>query len=126
MTFGEALRHELIQIVKLNQKVFPIVAPEATGKPFLIYQREDIEFKKTLSGTMNKANAVYILTLITDSYSEKEAIEVEVKDKLLSFLQRTIGDEGPYIQNITVRLGQEGYVLEADSLTSKIRLEVNY
>jgi hypothetical protein len=126
VTFGEALRYELIQIEKLTNKVFPIVAPEATGKPFLIYQREDVEFKKTLNGTTNKANAVYNLTLITDIYSEKEAIEDEVKDKLLSFIFRNIGDGGPYVQNVTVRLLQEGYVFENDSLTSKIRLEVNY
>lgn len=126
MTFGEALRYELIQIEKLNKKVFPIVAPEATGKPFLIYQRVNIDFRKTLSGTSNKADGAYILTLVTDSYSEKEEIEEEVKNKCLSFLFRNIGDGGPYVNDVTVKLLDEGYVYEVDSFTSKIRLEVNY
>lgn len=126
MTFGEALRAELIQVDKLDKKVFPIVAPEGAGNTFLVYKRVDTEFKKTLSGTSNKCHAIYELTIVTNNYAEKEYIEENVKNKILSFLDRSIGEDGPYIQNVTARFLSENYSFEPDLLTSSIRIEVDY
>lgn len=126
MKFGEALRHEIIQIPKLDKKVFPVVAPSKIGQPFLVYQREEMDFKKVMAGTTDKATAVFILTLVAKDYPEKEEVEEEVRLKLLSFLGRSIGDGGPLIQNVTVKYLPEGYDLQVDAITSKIRLEVNY
>jgi len=126
MTFGEALRHELIQIPQLSQKVFPIVAPEGVKSPFLVYKREEAEGKKTLSGTSNKVHATYELILVTGDYAEKEAIEELIKLRVLSFYGRNIGENGPFIQNETFKLLGEAYSLEADSFTSQMRLEADY
>jgi hypothetical protein len=126
MTFGEALRSELIQIEKLNEKIFPVVAPGDAVAPFLAYRRADSEFKKTLSGTSNKAHAIYSLTLLTKNYAEKEELESQIIEKLLNFQSRNIGISGPYIQNVTIRLTDENYAFEPDLLSSSLRLEVDY
>lgn len=126
MTFGEALRFELIQIPQLNNKVFPVIAPASTESAFLVYKRKNVDYKKTLSGRTNLANAIYELSIVTNSYAEKEEIESLITVIIMSFLNRNIGDNGPYIQDVTFRLQEEIYAFEPDLISSTIQLEVIY
>lgn len=126
MTFGEALRSELIQIEKLYNKVFPIIAPQKTIVPFLVYRREIAEDKNTLRGISGSISSNYTLSLQANSYAEKEELEELIKIKANSFLGRTIGNNGPYIQAVGCTLLGEGYVEELNVYSSVIRIEVDY
>jgi len=50
MTFEAALRTELMTITSLNNKVFPMRAPEGTEAPYLIYTTTLGDYDKSLEG----------------------------------------------------------------------------
>lgn len=126
MNFSEALRHGLIQIDKLNQTVFPIVAPEEASSPFLVYKRQEVDWKKVLSGRSDKEHAIYQLILVSSSYAEKEELETLLSGKIQSFLFRNIGDDGPMIRDLDFKYLNEEYSIETDLFTSTMQIEVDY
>ena len=124
MDFEQALRAELVTITNLQNKVFPLNAPEGTSTPFLIYQKVNMAIIKTMDGTSYARNALYEIDLIAKSYSELQSLMVSVKNKLISFQGRTIGTNGSYIQNVTIENIVELY--EPQPLFYRINMETRF
>lgn len=124
MDFEQALRAELMTITNLQNKVFPLNAPEGTSTPFLIYQKVNMAIIKTMDGTSYTRNALYEIDLIAKSYSELQSLMVSVKNKLISFQGRTIGTNGSYIQNVTIENIVELY--EPQPLFYRINMEARF
>lgn len=102
VNFEQALHAELTTINNLNQKVFPLFAPEDTNAPFLIYQKLRVDFIKTFDGTTTTREGRFELDIITATYSDLQVLLADVKNKLVSFESRTIGTNGPFVQAITI------------------------
>jgi hypothetical protein len=127
MNFDEALRAELITIPALNNKVFPLFAFKDTTEPYLVYRRGLVDFEKTLSGTSkSKIEANYELVLVTESYAELQKNSSDVVEKIVSFLDREIGDSGPHIRNLTLRITGDTYEPEIDKFRCDLELKVSY
>lgn len=127
MTFEEALRTELITVKELNNKVFPLVAPEKTVTPYLVYRRGLTDFEKTLAGiSRGKVDGSYELVLVTDNYSDIQRISSGVIDKLISFLGREIGFSGPCISNMTVKIIGDTYEPEIDKFRCDMQISISY
>jgi hypothetical protein len=101
MNFEEALRAELGTIEGLQNKVFPLNAPEGTKTPFMIYVSSEGIQDKTLQGYLNSKEVDCEIYILADSYTELKRVIKEVLLKITSFPGRVIGDDGPYIQNVT-------------------------
>lgn len=126
MTFEEGLRVELKQITELDNKVYPIVAPEVVKPPFLVFKKQNLKFVKTLSGHSTKAEGVYILTLIVNDYEELQILQENIKNKIISLLFKNVGDSGPYIQDIDITFNGDNYVVNPSAIKSDIMINVNY
>lgn len=124
MDFEQALRAELVTITNLQNKVFPLNAPEGTSTPFLIYQKTNTAIIKTMDGTSYTRNALYEIDLIARTYSDLQTLMVAVKNKLISFQGRTIGTNGSYIQNVTIENIVELY--EPQPLYYRLNLEARF
>lgn len=126
MNFEQSLRHELTEINSLKDKVFPIVAKEGTKSPFLVYKRKNTTFRKTLNGTSTKAIGEYHLMVVASDYAELQSMTEDVKTKILSFWDRNVGMDGPYIDDINIELGEEEFVYEANLIGTTIKINVEY
>lgn len=128
LNFDEALKIELETIPEFLKKAFPLVAPLKTNPAFCVYQKVSIEWKKTLSGTLNKATGVYNITVLASNYTQLQEMAELTANKLMSFFQRRIGSasEGPYIENVTVKNTGDRYETENDLYRSDLQLTVNY
>jgi hypothetical protein len=115
MTFEEALRAELITIEELNNKVFPLKAPEGTEAPYLIYVSSEGRNDKGLDGFYNSKEVQIELNIIHDRYSRMKALSRLVVNKLKNFEKRHIAETGPFIQEVTFENdGVELYEHEVD------------
>ena len=122
MTFEEGLVKELSEVIK----TYPLVAPEGVATPFLTYKKNNVEFKKTLSGTSNKVTGEYNLVIVAKKYEELQRLEETVSKALLDVYQKNIGDNGPYIENLTVKLTGDNYIVDTDEYVGNINLKINY
>ena len=59
MTFDKALRLKLKEIKELNNKVYPVIAPEGVRPPFLVYRKSRSKLSKDLSGIINDIESTY-------------------------------------------------------------------
>lgn len=126
MNFEEALRYELSEIPEASNKVFPLFAPKETGAPFLVYKKAGLSFRKTLGGTLNKAQGNYVLSIVTSSYAELQSLTTNTINKLLSFQSRAIGLDGPIISNITAEITGDSFEPEVELFVTEIIVKVEY
>ena len=123
MTFEEGLVKEF---TNNNIKIFPLGAPEGSIAPFVVYQKNKLEFLKSLGGELEKANGEYSLVLVCKNYNDLHATTLKIKDILLNTIWDKIGGEGPYIENISISISGDTYVYETDEYTTRISVQVNY
>lgn len=112
MDFEPALVEELKSIPELENRIYPLFAPEATkynGVPYLIYGSSEGIRDKSLDGYMNSKEVRAELNVVTESYGELKSITKQVIDLLVSFEQRTIGTNGPYIKELEYQMPIEIY-----------------
>jgi hypothetical protein len=102
VNFEQGLRNELITISNLNNKVFPMIAPELTSSPYLIYSKTKVEYIKTFSGTQTTRAAVFEFDLLAQTYTLLQDLIVDVKNKLISIENRNIGSTGPFIESVHI------------------------
>ncbi len=112
MDFEQALRAELISLSNLNNKVFPIFAPEQTPTPFVIYSKQSVDLLGTMDGMSKTRIGRYEIDLVTQTYESLQALINSVKNKLLTFQGRKIGTNGPFVQAVLVDNVTELYVTE--------------
>lgn len=100
MTFEEALTQELDAIPELTGKVYPI---SATGKkaPYAQYISSFGVQDKEFGGYMVSKSVDAELNIITGSYEELKPLMAAVIGILTSFEGRVIGQNGPYIQELS-------------------------
>jgi hypothetical protein len=101
MDFEQALVYELSTINGISGKVFPQAAEEGTLAPFVIYISSDGEKIMTLSGPTNMTELSCEIHVVTESYEQLKSLTKAVLDRLRSFFQRAIGENGPYIKSIS-------------------------
>lgn len=102
MEFEQALRTELASISGLNNKVFPVVAPDGTVPPFLVYYKASGGLIKTLSGTTKMRNGMYEIDILAKTYADLQTTFNAVKAKCLSFAGRTVGTSDILVQDVTI------------------------
>ena len=115
MTFEEALRTELITIEELNEKVFPLTAPEGTEAPYLIYVSSRGRHDKALEGFQKSKTVSVEINVIHDRASKMRALARQVKALIMGMEKRRIANEGPFIEEaIFENEGTELYEHEVD------------
>jgi tRNA(His) 5'-end guanylyltransferase len=126
MTFEEALRAELSIISSLTNKVFPLTATEGTKAPYVIYVSAPAIKDKSLIGYLNSNQVDCEINILHNTYRElKELIDLVI-DKLLSFQDRSIGESGPFIKDITYQTSPEMYEKEVSLYRSVIDIKVKF
>lgn len=82
--------------------VYPMIAPDNSLAPFVVYTKSKIEYMKTLDGTSHTRQGWYDIDLIDKTYQGLQAKFALVKAKLLSFARQRIGVDGPFVQDVTM------------------------
>lgn len=115
MTFEEALRTELITIEELNEKVFPLTAPEGTEAPYLIYVSSRGRHDKSLEGFQKSKSVSVEINVIHDRASKMRALARQVKTVIMGMEKRRIAETGPFIEEVIFENeGTELYEHEVD------------
>lgn len=105
MNFEAALTQELKNIAALEDRVYPLAAPETPHdltKPYLIYSSsEGLRTKEIGNGYHSGKSVRGEINVIAKRYADIKSITSEVIELLVGMEQRTIGTGGPFIQEIT-------------------------
>jgi len=112
MSFEPALAQELKTIPELQNRVYPLDAPEANaeqGVPYLIYASSEGLRDKTLSGYLESKEVRGELNIIAKRYGDMKAITKKVVALLVGFEGRRIGSGGPYIEAVEYQMPVELY-----------------
>jgi len=115
MSFEPALVQELKTITALENRIYPLTAPEATasnGVPYLIYASSEGLKDKTLGGHLESKEVRAELNIIAKKYSDMKAITKQVITLLITFEGRQIGTDGPFIEELTYQMPVEMYESE--------------
>lgn len=97
----KALRYELNKIPELTNKIFPTNAPEGVNPPYLVYITRQRPLKD-LGGTTKDREAYVMLNVLCSSYAQMKEITSKVEKLVISFPLRKIGENGPYIEDVTL------------------------
>lgn len=125
--FEPALVQELKTITALENRIYPLTAPEATasgGVPYLIYASSEGLRDKTLGGHLNSKEVRAELNIIAKKYSDMKAITKQVIALLITFEGRQIGTDGPFIEELTYQMPVEMYESEPGLYRCIIELSV--
>lgn len=101
MDFEQALTFELQAITGLAGKVFPQKAEEDTKPPFVVYISSEGERIMTLSGPSDMTELTCEIHVVAESYENLKVLTKAVIDRIATFFQRVIGQDGPKIKSIT-------------------------
>jgi len=110
--FEPALVQELKTITALENRIYPLTAPEATassGVPYLIYASSEGLRDKTLGGHLESKEVRAELNIIAKRYGDMKAITKQVIALLIGFEGRQIGVDGPFIEELTYQMPVEMY-----------------
>lgn len=103
-----ALRYELNQISEITNKIFPTNAPEGQKPPYLVYMVRKRPLK-TLEGITKDRECNVMLNIFGGSYFEMKSITKKIEDLIITFPLRVIGDNGLYVQDLTIDEMSETY-----------------
>lgn len=126
MNFEQAMKSEVESIPGLENKVFPMVAPESVNTPFLIYRKKRIEYTKTLDGFTGNADVDYDIFLASDDYATLQSLNTLLTNKLQGFLSRQIGSGGPTIMDLVITQLEDVYDQNVDKLIAQINIKASY
>jgi len=101
MDFEQAMVYELQTITGLSGKVFPSAPEEGTQAPYVVYNSSEGEPIMTLGGPTNMTELSCEIHVITESYEQLKSLTKAVLDRIRSFFQRAIGQNGPHIRSIS-------------------------
>jgi hypothetical protein len=101
MDFEQAMVYELQAINGLSGKVFPSAPEEGTVAPYVVYSSSEGEPIMTLCGPTDMTELSCEIHVITESYEQLKSLTKAVLDRIRSFFQRVIGQNGPLIRSIS-------------------------
>lgn len=115
MTFEAALRAELMTITSLNNKVFPMRAPEGTEAPYLIYTTTLGDYDKSLEGWHKSKGVTVELNVIHARAADVRSLAAQVMVLVMGFEGRQLASTGPLINEIVFEgEGVELYEAQVD------------
>lgn len=107
---------------KVGAKVYPIVAPESTTFPFIVYTRSNAYAANvTKDGWLND-NASFQITVVSDKYDESCEIADEVRD---TFENCKISNDDLSIENIRMTSVSEAFSEDTYTQTLYFDCEAN-
>jgi len=125
MDFEQALCYEIQTINGLSGKVFPQQAEEDTQPPFVVYVSSDGEKIMTLGGPTNMTELNCEIHVVAESYEQLKSLTKAVLDRIRSFFQRAIGQNGPTIKSVShiepIEDFDNNFNFHKSSFTIKIR-----
>ena len=124
MSFETGLREELMEISGLSNKVFPLIAPEGTDSPYLVYRSSEGVNDKTLTGFLASKSVSGEVDVVCSSYGEMKQITSGVIQHLQSFVGRTIGTSGILVKDIMVGEPLEMYETQVNMFRCNIEFTV--
>jgi len=100
--------------------VFPIVMPEGTQAPCLVFQRETLDVTYDKSGAVIDSSDVAVI-MFAKSYPDV----VDITDAVRSALELVKGvHNGVTVIHSRVRRGEEGYDIESDTYFQKLTFSI--
>jgi hypothetical protein len=110
MNLEDALSIELRSITEFSKEkdettiynIYPLNAPEGVEAPYLVYLSGELMEVKSLDGFISYGNVNIELNILALEYSDMKDLSKKVLTLIKTFLKRKIGDDGPYIQNLTL------------------------
>jgi hypothetical protein len=126
MNFEEALVEEFNTIPNILDKAFPLMAPEGIKPPFIVYVSSEGVQDKTLQGYLSSKEVVCEIHVVHSNYNNVKSLSKQVISKIQSFYGRTIGTDGPFIQNVTYEKPTEVYEKEVNLYRSSFDLTVKF
>jgi hypothetical protein len=126
MNFEEALVVELSTIPDLINKIFPLMAPEGTKPPFIVYVSSEGIPDKTLQGYLSSKEVFCEIHVVHSNYGSVKNLSKQVLAKIQTFYGRAIGIDGPFIQNVTYDKPVEVYEKEVSLYRSSFDLTVKF
>ncbi|WMT42848.1 DUF3168 domain-containing protein [Paenibacillus sp. D2_2] len=110
MDFEAALTMELKTISDVQNRVYPLNAPEKTANPYIIYGSSEGQRTNTITdGYLLDKSVEGEINIIAAKYAVMKQVTRQVIDILISFNQRVIGSGGPYIDEMTYEKPVELY-----------------
>ncbi|MCF0149150.1 MAG: hypothetical protein HUJ77_12235 [Clostridium sp.] len=104
----KALRQELNKINEIQNKIYPLNAPEGIKPPYIVYVSQFNRIK-TLNELKNEKECVCIINILCSTYNEMKNITKKVENKVIEFLFNKIGDEHLYICDLNINDVTETY-----------------
>lgn len=127
MNFEDALEDELKSIAALQNRVYPLAnATKQNGTPYVIYVSSEGLRTKTLDGYQIGKQVAGEINVVSSRYGEMKSVTNAVIELLVSVQQRTIGTDGPFIQEISYEQPREFYEENAKLHRCLIDFEVYF
>jgi len=126
MSFETAMVTELNSIPELHSKVFPLKAPDSAKVPYAVYESSEGIPTKTMGGYQSGKPVEMELNVVAGTYSSLKQVTAAVVAKLISFEGRSIGTDGPFIQEFTLRDSDEFYNRETKLQYATLSFEVYF
>ncbi len=125
MDFEQALCEELSIITGIT--VWPLNPPEGQSAPYMTYETGDRAEIKTHDGFGDSGPLECTVDIYAITYPEIKTFSASVEGKIKTFMHRSIGTGGPYIQNVTFEdLFPEMYEPNVDLYRKSITFTVFY
>lgn len=129
MDFEPALVQELMTIIELQGRIYPLTAPEANagqGVPYLVYGSSEGLRDKTLGGYLKSKRVRGEINIIAKRYAVMKAITKQVVALLISFEGRQLGVDGPFVEELTYQEPVEIYESQPNLERCVIEFEVYF
>ena len=101
-TINDLLKASTALTALVGSKIYPLVAPENTPSPFVLYERSFVN-QKTKDGQAGSDSTITI-TVISDNYTETISISTAIHEALKAEANLLSGNEaydaGAYIQTL--------------------------
>ena len=124
MKIENIIEDKLKEIECIENSVYPLVAPLGVKAPFIVYKKTFVDWKKTLQGTINLAEASYAIYIQAYNYKEVQNLTENIRIKLLELFGYRADDIN--IFDITVALTGDSYITDPEVFQSTMRLELKF
>lgn len=102
MDFEAALTMELKTIPDVQNRVYPLNAPENAPSPYIIYTSSEGARTNTVTdGYLSDRMVQGEINIVAPKYAIMKQVTRKVIDLLIGMNQRKIGVDGPYINEMT-------------------------